>query len=141
MDAPRLAADEVEVAQVDEDAQGLPDDEHRIAPVHGVGEEEERAGDAQEPERHGDDAPPLALAREPLDDEAAREDQLPDEPEHEPEGAHAPTSRRAGTVTSDRTRAATARRWSHQTPNRSASPTHSRLLMPYLVLPRSRGRW
>jgi hypothetical protein len=56
----------------------LPGDEHGIAPVQRVHEQHERADDAQIPERHGNHAAPIALAGQPLDDEAAHEHGLSD---------------------------------------------------------------
>jgi hypothetical protein len=45
-----VAPEELQVAEVDEQARGLADDEHRIAAVDGVGQQRGAAGHAEVPE-------------------------------------------------------------------------------------------
>ena len=54
--------------------------------------------------------------------------------------AGAPAAGKAHGATS-RTTATLARRFSHQTPSTSTSPTQSRFHTPYLETPATRGRW
>jgi hypothetical protein len=74
----------LQVAQIDGDADALSGDEDRVAPVQRIGEQHQRTGDAEVPERHRDHAAAMALAGQPLDDEPAHEHGLPDEAQHQP---------------------------------------------------------
>src|SRR6185503_18945747 len=62
-------ADEVEVAEVDEEARALADHEHGVHPVGGVDEEGEPAADREEPEGDRDHALLLSLGGDPLHEE------------------------------------------------------------------------
>lgn len=53
-----FAADQRDVSQVDYEAYRLAEDEHRIAPVDRVAEEDQPAADGEIPEGHRDDRAP-----------------------------------------------------------------------------------
>src|SRR5215472_8645739 len=80
-----LAPDEIEVAKVNEETRALPQDEHRIAAVNRIDEQDAAAADGEEPEGEGNDALPLALGGDPLHEEAAEEEALPQESDGQPE--------------------------------------------------------
>ena len=79
-----LAEDEPEVAHIDEEAERLAGDEHRIAAADGVDEQERAAEEREEPEGDRDDRAAGALARDPLHDEAHHEEELGKEAEYRP---------------------------------------------------------
>src|SRR5256885_2374854 len=82
--------DEHEVADVDEDAGTLPDDEHRVFFVNCVGERDGAAEERHVPEDDRDVRLAAALRRDPLHDEAPAEDGLPGQADGQPEvlGGH-----------------------------------------------------
>src|SRR5499433_1761113 len=80
-----LAPDEIEVAKVDEETGALPQDEHGVAAVNRVDEQDGAATDGEEPEGDGNDALPPALGGDPLHEEAAEEEALPQESDGQPE--------------------------------------------------------
>src|SRR5215510_6455899 len=80
-----LAPDEIEVAKVNEETRALPQDEHRIAAVNRIDEQDAAAADGEEPEGEGNDALPLALGGDPLHEEAAEEEALPQKSDAQPE--------------------------------------------------------
>src|SRR3990172_9267584 len=83
-DALGLAEDEVEVARVDEEPRALADDEDRVQPVDRVGEQRDPAADRKVPERVGHHALLGALRGDPLHEEAAGEERLPEQADAEP---------------------------------------------------------
>src|SRR5262249_47418822 len=80
-----IPEDEVEIARVDEHAPELTDDEHRITPMKRVGEQDDRAGNAEVPELHGHDALLLSLGRDPLQEEAQEEAGLTEQADDQPD--------------------------------------------------------
>ena len=58
--------DQVQVPRVDGGIEHIAHDEHGILAVDRIGEQDDRAGHAQIPERDRDDAAALAFAGEPL---------------------------------------------------------------------------
>src|SRR5262250_3260249 len=80
-----LAPDEIEVAKVDEETGALPQDEHGVAAVNCVDEQNGAATDGEEPEGDGNDALPPALGGDPLHEEAAEEEALPQKSDAQPE--------------------------------------------------------
>src|SRR5262245_43966972 len=81
-----MASNQDQVPDVGEASHELPRDEHGIAPVEAVREQERSSAQAQVPERHGDDGPAPTLGRQPLNEEAAEEEALSGEPDGEPGG-------------------------------------------------------
>src|SRR5438105_8567836 len=77
--------DEHEVADINDDAGTLPDDEHRVFFVNCVGERDDAADERHVPEDDRDVRLPAALRSDPLHDEAAAEDGLPGQADREPE--------------------------------------------------------
>src|SRR5438309_5986409 len=82
---PGLAVDEVQVAQVHEQARPLAEDEDGVAAVDGVEEEREAAAEREVPEEDGDHALLPALRRDPLHDEAGGEERLPEKADGQPD--------------------------------------------------------
>src|SRR5262245_58740252 len=80
-----LAADEVEVATVDEQPGPLAENEDRVQSIDGVGEEGEPAADREEPERERNHALAFPLGGDPLHEEAHGETRLPQEAHQEPQ--------------------------------------------------------
>src|SRR5215831_4377316 len=80
-----LAPDKIEVAKVDEETRALPQDEHGVAAMNRVDEQDGAATDGEEPEGDGNDALPPALGGDPLHEEAAEEEALPQESDGQPE--------------------------------------------------------
>src|ERR1700752_2992477 len=80
-----LATDQVEVAQVHEQAGPLAEDEDGVQAVDGVDQQGEAAAAGEEPERDGYRAPLLALGGDPLNEEAPREERLSEEAHRQPE--------------------------------------------------------
>lgn len=74
---------EKEISQVDDEAGGLSDDEYGVISEDGVEEQESAAGDAQQPERHGDYTATCPLTGNPLDEKPRREQRLSQEPQSE----------------------------------------------------------
>src|SRR5205085_10722619 len=77
--------DEHEVADVDDEPRGLPDDEHRVAAVNCVRRGDRAADQREVPELDGDVALAPPLRGDPLDDEARRKDGLSGEADEDPE--------------------------------------------------------
>src|SRR5437762_4901555 len=75
-DALGVAIDEVEVPGVDEEARGLAEDEHRVEPVDRVRQQRHATAHREQPEGAGHDALLRALRRDPLVEEARREERL-----------------------------------------------------------------
>src|SRR3569623_445432 len=75
---PAIAHDELQVAQVDEDAEGLADDEDRVLAIERVAAQHAAAADREHPERRRHDAAPGALGCDPLTDAAHGEHDLRD---------------------------------------------------------------
>src|SRR5262245_15188768 len=65
-----LAIDEIQVPSIDEHAESLAEDEHRIADGERIEEQEQAAADREEPERDRKHALPRPLGRDPLHHEA-----------------------------------------------------------------------
>src|SRR5712692_10709744 len=80
-----LAPDQVEVAQVHEQAGPLTEDEDGVQAVDGVDQQGEATADREEPERDGNHALLLPLGGDPLDEEPAREERLSEESHRQPE--------------------------------------------------------
>src|SRR4029077_14277450 len=80
-----LPPDQIEVSQVHEEARALTEDEDRIQAVHRVDQQGETAADREEPEGDRDHALLLPLRRDPLHQEAHREERLSQEAERQPE--------------------------------------------------------
>src|SRR5439155_26876518 len=78
------AVDEIEVPRVDEEPGGLAEDKHGVEPVDRVRQQRHAAAHREEPERPGHDALLRALRRDPLDDEARREERLAEPSDAEP---------------------------------------------------------
>ena len=68
----RLAGDQHQVAHVDEDREGLAEDDDEVAPGEAVDQGHQAAADGEEPEADRHDAALGPLARDPLHDEAGR---------------------------------------------------------------------
>jgi len=81
---PPLAQHEVDIAQVDEHAEPLAGDEHRIAARQRVDEQQQAAADREPPERRRNDAAARAFRRDPLNEETRREQRLRRKAEHDP---------------------------------------------------------
>src|SRR5262249_9618152 len=79
-----LAHDEIEIAQVHEHAERLAGDEHGVAPIERVGEQQQTAGDREEPEGDRNHAAALPFACDPLHEETAGEHQLRNKAEDHP---------------------------------------------------------
>src|SRR5574343_131964 len=67
---------QVQVAEIDGQRQRLPEDEDRIAPVDGIDDQHQAAGDAEIPEGQRHDDALFLFARPPLDDETHHEQGL-----------------------------------------------------------------
>src|SRR5438876_3917652 len=80
-----LSMDEHEVADVDDQAGELPDDEHRVAAVNGICRGDRAADQREVPEVDRDVALPLPLRGDPLHDETRGEDELAEETDENPE--------------------------------------------------------
>src|SRR6185369_7254563 len=80
-----MAADEHQVADVDDQPGCLSHDEHRIAAMDCVDRRDRAADERQVPELDRNVAPLLPLRDDPLHDETRREDELPGETDDEPE--------------------------------------------------------
>src|SRR6476660_544575 len=72
------AHDKLQIAQIDEHAEGLPYDEHRVFPVERVTEQHQTAADREHPERGRHDTPAGAFRGYPLHDETHGEQRLCD---------------------------------------------------------------
>src|SRR5216684_7795115 len=83
-DALGAAEDEIEIARVHEKAGGLPDDEHRVPPMEGVGQERHAATQGEIPEGTRDHALALTFGGDPLDEESRREERLAEKSDAEP---------------------------------------------------------
>src|SRR5215831_3983928 len=79
-----LAADQVEVAEIDEEAGALAEDEDGVLTVDRVDEERQPPADREEPERERDHALAPALGRDPLHEKAHGEECLAQESHAEP---------------------------------------------------------
>src|SRR5438132_1528800 len=71
-----FAEDQIEVSAVHKQAARLTKDEHRVLLVNGICKHNHPAGDAAVPEGNRNDAAPLHLAFEPLNDETRGEQRL-----------------------------------------------------------------
>src|SRR5205085_676419 len=74
--APAVPQLEVKIARIDEYAEPLAEDEHRVARVQRVGEQEESAADRKEPERDRHHHAPGALRGDPLHQKPHGEENL-----------------------------------------------------------------
>src|SRR6266705_3219540 len=83
-DALGVAEDEIEIARVHEKAGGLPDDEHRVPPMEGVGQERHAATQGEIPEGTRDHALAMTFGGDPLDEESRREERLAEKSDAEP---------------------------------------------------------
>src|SRR3989454_4008082 len=83
-DALGVAEDEIEIARVHEKPGGLPDDEHRVPPMEGVGQERHAAPQGEIPEGTRDHALALTFGGDPLDEESRREERLAEKSDAEP---------------------------------------------------------
>jgi len=79
------AVDEPEVPGVDKEAGELADDDDQVLAMEPVGEEDEAAGQAEEPEGRRDYAGPFALGGDPLDEKAGEEEGLSEEADGGPD--------------------------------------------------------
>src|SRR5713101_2748944 len=79
-----LSHDEIEIAHIDEHAEGLAGDEDGITAIERVGEQQEAAGDRKKPKCDRNYASSLPLAFHPLHPEAPGEHELGDEAEDDP---------------------------------------------------------
>src|SRR3569623_3215619 len=70
------AQHELQIAQIDKNAERLTDDEDRILAIQCVAEQHDAAADREHPERRRHDAAAGALGCDPLHDEAHREEKL-----------------------------------------------------------------
>src|SRR3990172_710510 len=84
-EAALLAPDEVEIAQVDQEARALAQHEHRVLAVDRVDQQRGSPADREEPERNRDHALFLAFGGDPLDKKAAREERLTEKAHRQPE--------------------------------------------------------
>ena len=82
---PLAEPDEIDVARVDMQTGGLANDEDRVGPVAGVGEQQNPAEKAEIPESLGDDARPGLFGGDPLHEEAHREQELSDQADADPD--------------------------------------------------------
>src|SRR5213076_2652001 len=78
------AVDEVEIPRVHEEPGTLAEDEHGVEPVDRVRQQRHAAAHREEPEGAGHDALLRALGRDPLDEEARREERLAEQTDAEP---------------------------------------------------------
>src|SRR5262245_24651124 len=76
---------EVEIAGIDEDARTLAKDEHGVEPVDRIGQQRQAAPNGEIPERGRDHALPAAFRRDPLYEEARREQRLAEQADSEPD--------------------------------------------------------
>src|SRR6185436_1068460 len=76
--------DEHQIADVDDQARALPDDEHRVAAVNCVDGGDHAAREREVPEDDRNVARLLPRRGDPLDDEARAEEELADETEGDP---------------------------------------------------------
>ena len=67
-----FAQDKLQIAQIDEHAEALARDEHRIAAVERIDEQQQPAADRAPPERHRNDAPADPFRGNPLHQRSAR---------------------------------------------------------------------
>src|SRR5690606_29509001 len=79
-----VAQFEVEIARVHEEAERLPGDEDRIAPMNCINQQEQAAANREKPECKRDHHAVLALARYPLHGETRCEQNLRDKAERNP---------------------------------------------------------
>src|SRR5437899_11236368 len=71
-DALGVPEDEIEIARVHEEPGRLGDDEHRVPPMDGIGQERRAAAHGEIPEEARHDALPPTLGRDPLNEETHR---------------------------------------------------------------------
>src|SRR5690606_14643442 len=138
--------EQVQVAQVDQQAARLARDEDRVAAMDGVDQQDGAAKQAEPPERARDDAAAGPLGGNPLQEEAGGKRELSQETHHQPgTGAHAASScAMPHAIAPAATTSTRQRRWrrdNHHTPARSSRPTARRCRLPYFDLPALRGRW
>src|SRR5205823_13733299 len=91
-------------AGVDQDARALAEEEPRVEPLDRVRQQRDAAAHRWEPEGAGNDALPGALGRDPLHEEARREERLTEQYDAEPHvilGHGATTSRVPGASVGD----------------------------------------
>ena len=77
--------DQLQVAQIHQEAAELAHEEHRVMPVNGIEQKQERAAEAEVPELDRHHARTDLLATPPLEQEAHGEQCLAEEAEPEPE--------------------------------------------------------
>src|SRR5438128_7005216 len=82
--APAFAVNEIKIAGVDEQAQRLAGDEHRILAVERIDQQQRAPADREQPEAQRDHATPRALRGDPLHQKPRREQRLRQEPERHP---------------------------------------------------------
>src|SRR5512146_3133136 len=75
---PAAADDKLQIAQIDEHAERLPDDEHRVLAIERVAEQHQAAADREHPERGRHHTAPGPLRGDPLYHEAHGEHPLRD---------------------------------------------------------------
>src|SRR5438309_5020269 len=76
-----MAMDQHQVSGVDDQSGRLSENDHRVTPKNAVDRHQDSAGEGEPPEADRDVRHLAALRRDPLDDEASREDRLRDEAE------------------------------------------------------------
>lgn len=81
-----LKVDEIEVAEVDGDANALSCYENRVLSVNGIGEDDDPTPNAEVPELNRHDAFSCAFAHEPLHQEAHKKEALTQKSNSYPDG-------------------------------------------------------
>ena len=82
---PFLAPDQLNIANIDEGAEALAQDENKVLFVNGIGQHDQPAPEAKIPEDFGDDALLDALAVNPLNDKAHHKKALTEKTYGDPE--------------------------------------------------------
>ena len=80
-----MPVDEHQVSNVNDETCTLSDDEDRVTTMNRVDRGHDSAGQREVPEDDGNVAGLFTLGRDPLDDEARAEEELPAESERDPE--------------------------------------------------------
>src|SRR5574343_38734 len=76
---------QMQVAEIDDQAECLAEDENRVVAMHGVSGQHQTAGDAEIPQGHGNAHLLGFFARPPLDDKAHHKERLAAEADADPE--------------------------------------------------------